>query len=57
MLDVGCGTGILSMLCATHGAKKVFAVEASDMADITRHIVKQNKLDHIIKVLKVWFCY
>lgn len=29
VLDLGCGTGILSMFCATAGAKKIFAIDNS----------------------------
>ena len=32
-MDVGCGTGILSMMAARAGAKNVYAVEMSDMID------------------------
>jgi len=52
VLDVGCGTSILSMFCADAGARTVFAVDASDMADYARQIVEQNKLGHIIQVIK-----
>ena len=38
-MDVGCGTGILSMMAAKAGAKHVYAVEMSDMADIARKII------------------
>jgi protein arginine N-methyltransferase 6 len=52
VLDVGCGTSILSMFCADAGARTVFAVDASDMADYALQIVERNKLGHVIKVIK-----
>ena len=52
VMDVGCGTGILSVFCAQAGAKKVYAVEASQMADLAREIVKENGFDEIIEVIR-----
>lgn len=48
VLDVGCGTGILSLFAAKSGAKHVFAVDASDIAQKATKIVKENGLDNII---------
>jgi protein arginine N-methyltransferase 3 len=48
VLDVGCGTGILSLFAARAGAKRVIAVDASDIAEKATQIVKDNGLDHII---------
>ena len=42
VLDVGCGTGILSMFCAKAGAKQVIAVDCSDIIEQARLIVAQN---------------
>ena len=44
VLDVGCGTGILSMFAAQAGAKKVIAVECSGIIDSARKIIKANGL-------------
>lgn len=48
VLDVGCGTGILSLFAARGGAKRVFAVDASDIAEKAEKIVKANGLENII---------
>lgn len=51
VLDVGCGTGILSIFCAQAGASKVYAVEASNLYEIAQNVVKENNFDHIINVV------
>lgn len=52
VLDVGCGTGILSMFCAKAGAAKVIAVDNSDIIDKARANVFANKLDGVITCLR-----
>lgn len=45
VLDVGCGTGILSLFAAQAGASRVIAVEASTkMASVATQIAKDNGL-------------
>ncbi|KAG6537636.1 hypothetical protein ZIOFF_002731 [Zingiber officinale] len=52
VLDVGAGTGILSLFCAKAGAKHVYAVECSQMADMAKEIVQTNGYSDVITVLK-----
>ena len=52
VMDVGCGSGILSLFAAQAGAKKVYAVEASGMAKHARKLVKQNGFDNVITVIE-----
>merc|ERR1711899_317589 len=52
VLDVGCGTGILSMFCAKAGAAKVIGVECSSIVEYAQKIVKQNKLDDVVEIIK-----
>jgi len=42
VLDVGCGTGILSMFCAKAGAKLVIGVDMSNILDQAQKIVEKN---------------
>ncbi|KAK0503663.1 S-adenosyl-L-methionine-dependent methyltransferase [Armillaria luteobubalina] len=52
VLDVGCGTGILSLFAARGGAKRVYAVDASDIAGKAEKIVKMNGMEDIITVIR-----
>lgn len=52
VLDVGCGTGILSLFAARAGAKKVIAVDASDIAEKAEKIVKENGMDGVVTVVR-----
>ncbi|XP_056594297.1 protein arginine N-methyltransferase 6 [Triplophysa dalaica] len=52
VLDVGAGTGVLSLFCAQAGARKVYAVEASSIADQAVRIVKLNQMEDKIEVIK-----
>ncbi|XP_077298918.1 arginine methyltransferase 8 [Arctopsyche grandis] len=51
VMDVGAGTGVLSIFCAMAGAKKVYAVEASDVAELAESVIKENKFQKIIEVI------
>jgi len=52
VLDVGAGTGILSVFCAQAGASKVYAVEASRTAEVARQLIDENHFSEIIEVCK-----
>lgn len=51
VVDVGCGTGILSIFCAQAGAKRVYAVDASEIALQASEVVKANNLSDTVIVL------
>ncbi|XP_031497788.1 probable histone-arginine methyltransferase CARM1 isoform X2 [Nymphaea colorata] len=44
VVDVGAGSGILSLFAAQAGAKHVYAIEASDMVDYARQLISGNPL-------------
>merc|ERR1711910_228734 len=52
VLDVGCGTGILSMFAAKAGAAKVIGVDMSSIVEYARTIVKENNLSDKVEILR-----
>lgn len=48
VLDVGCGTGILSMFCAKAGAKMVIAVDNSNIIQKARENIYKNGFEDVI---------
>jgi protein arginine N-methyltransferase 1 len=52
VLDVGCGTGILSMFAAKAGAKLVIGVDMSAIAEQAKVIVKANNMDSKVKIVR-----
>lgn len=52
VMDVGCGSGILSLFCARAGAKQVLAIDASPVAARAEANVQENGFGHIVRVFR-----
>ena len=51
VVDVGAGTGILSIFAAEAGAKHVYAIEASDIVKVCRDQVRSRGLNSKIEII------
>ena len=52
ILDVGCGTGILSMFAVQAGAKHVYAVDCSSIIEQAKKIVSDNGMSNKITLIQ-----
>lgn len=52
VLDVGCGTGILSLFCARAGAKAVYAIECSAIAETAADVMRANGMEGVVHVVR-----
>ncbi len=52
VMDIGCGTGVLSIFAAKAGAKCVIAIDNSDMIEEAKKIVNANGYGDIITCMK-----
>lgn len=54
VLDIGSGTGILALIAAKAGAKKVYAIEFDNvLAKTLKQTIKENGFNNVIEVLNV----
>lgn len=52
VLDIGTGLGILAYFCVKSGAKKVYAIEKSEIVELAREIANKNYVDNKIEFIK-----
>lgn len=52
VLDVGCGTGILSLFAAKAGARKVIGVDMSAIAEHAKEIVRANGFSDVVTIVR-----
>jgi len=54
VVDIGTGTGVLAVGAARAGARHVYAVEATPLADHAREVVRANGLAERVTVVEGW---
>ncbi len=52
VLEIGCGTGLLSCIAARMGAERVYAVEPTRVSDVVKALVARNGLTGTVEVLE-----
>ena len=52
VLDIGCGTGILSMFAAQAGARRVIGVDCSDIIYQAMDIINENNMKPTVQLIK-----
>ncbi|MEW5304836.1 MAG: hypothetical protein WDW36_007419 [Sanguina aurantia] len=52
VLDIGCGTGILSLFAAKAGARHVYGIECSTIAEQAMAIVRDNGYEDRVTIIK-----
>ncbi|HUO71634.1 MAG TPA: 50S ribosomal protein L11 methyltransferase [Solirubrobacteraceae bacterium] len=54
VLDIGTGSGVLAIAAARAGARHVYAVEASDIADVAERVFTTNGVQDRVTLIRGW---
>jgi hypothetical protein len=54
VLDIGTGSGVLAVAAARAGARCVYAVEASDIADVSERVFAANGVTETVTLVRGW---
>jgi predicted RNA methylase len=54
VLDIGTGSGVLAIAAARAGARHVYAVEASDIADVAERVFAANGVQDRVTLIRGW---
>jgi len=54
VLDIGTGSGVLAVAAARAGARQVYAVEASDIADVAQRVFEVNGVHDRVTLIPGW---
>jgi precorrin-6B methylase 2 len=54
VLDIGTGSGVLAIAAARAGARQVYAVEASDIADVAERVFAANGMEDRVTLIRGW---
>jgi precorrin-6B methylase 2 len=54
VVDLGTGTGVLAVAAAKAGARRVYAIEATDIADVAQRVFEANECADRITLVRGW---
>jgi precorrin-6B methylase 2 len=54
VLEIGTGSGVLAIAAARAGARRVYAVEASDIAEVSERVFAANAVQESVTLLPGW---
>jgi len=54
VLDIGTGSGVLAIAAARAGARRVYAVEASDIAEVAERVFAANGVQDRVELIAGW---
>ncbi len=54
VLDIGTGSGVLAVAAARAGARRVYAVEASDIAEVSARVLSANGVEDRVTLIPGW---